>query len=185
MASVNIKSTVNSRTHTGLPHGWNVHDLYYAERIDNTHWKVHDNSRSSYIVWPVEDVEVIVEDTDWPPSPEALTRQEKSVPVELVSSGVVGPSRISSKGTNHQQIAKPKPKIASDGGATGYYDLPAGCNTLYDLIEHKNMNFSEGNVFKAIYRMGDKEGIDTLYDWNKIKFCAEREIARIKRKKNG
>lgn len=72
-------------------------------------------------------------------------------------------------------------KIASDGGATGYYDIPEGSVTLYDLIEHKNMNFSEGNVFKAIYRMGDKEGIDPLYDWRKIKFCAEREIARLEK----
>jgi len=73
-------------------------------------------------------------------------------------------------------------KIASDGGATGYYDLPAGATTLYDLIEHRDMNFSEGNVFKAVYRMGTKEGVDHLYDWNKIKFCAEREIARLEKK---
>lgn len=80
------------------------------------------------------------------------------------------------------QPTPPTPKkTASDGGATGYYDLPEGCITLYDLIEYKDMNFSEGNVFKAIYRMGDKEGIDPLYDWRKIKFCAEREIARLEK----
>lgn len=77
--------------------------------------------------------------------------------------------------------AAPKAKIASDGGSTGYYDIPPGCTTLYDLIEYKDMNFSEGNVFKAIYRLGDKEGIDPLYDWRKIKFCAEREIARLEK----
>lgn len=79
-----------------------------------------------------------------------------------------------------------KSKIASDGGSTKYYDLPKGVRTLYDLIEQRPqgvMNFSEGNVFKAVWRMGSKEGIDDLYDWRKIKFAAEREIARLEKLK--
>jgi len=82
---------------------------------------------------------------------------------------------------NGYTVITPSKKIRSDGGATDYYDLPAGATTLYDLIEHRDMNFSEGNVFKAVYRMGTKEGVDHLYDWRKIKFCAEREIARLEK----
>jgi len=41
------------------------------------------------------------------------------------------------------------------------------------------MNFSVGNIFKAAYRLGRKEGADTLYDLRKIMWYAEREIARL------
>lgn len=65
-------------------------------------------------------------------------------------------------------------KIKSDGGSTGYYAIPAGATDLIDLIEHKKMSFSLGNIFKACYRLGEKEGNDLLYDLNKIIFFAER-----------
>ena len=45
------------------------------------------------------------------------------------------------------------------------------------------MNFAIGNIFKACYRMGRKEGADELYDLNKIIFFAKREKKRIKRLK--
>lgn len=75
-------------------------------------------------------------------------------------------------------------KITSDGKATAYYDFPVGATTLNDLIEYKNMSFARGNIFKAAYRIGDKEGIDDLYDLNKIIYYAERMIAQIKNKTN-
>lgn len=37
----------------------------------------------------------------------------------------------------------------SDGGSTSYYELPAGATELNDLIEHKGMSFTLGNIFKA------------------------------------
>jgi hypothetical protein len=72
-------------------------------------------------------------------------------------------------------------KIKSDGGSTDYYKIPAGATDLIDLIEHKKMSFSLGNIFKACYRLGEKEGNDLLYDLNKIIFFAERMKAEVEK----
>lgn len=64
--------------------------------------------------------------------------------------------------------------IRSDGGSTSYYDLPPGAKDIGDLIEHKNMSFNLGNIFKACYRLGSKEGTEILYDINKIIYFANR-----------
>lgn len=70
-------------------------------------------------------------------------------------------------------------KIASDGGPSEYYDFPEGCSTLNDLIEYKGMSFAQGNIFKAAYRLGNKEGISLEYDLKKIVYYAERMLAQI------
>jgi hypothetical protein len=72
-------------------------------------------------------------------------------------------------------------KVKSDGGSTDYYKIPAGATDLIDLIEHKKMGFSLGNIFKACYRLGEKEGNDLLYDLNKIIFFAERMKAEVEK----
>jgi len=35
------------------------------------------------------------------------------------------------------------------------------------------MSFARGNLFKACYRLGEKEGVDVRYDLNKMKFFIE------------
>lgn len=148
MASVKIKNSKNSRTHDIIPLAFNLVDTYYAEEMDGTHWKVfHGDKRYGYIVWPVEDIEVLPK-----------TR------------------RISSKGANTQQIAK-----TSDGGSSPYYAILPGEKGAQDIIERKSMNFARGNVFKAAWRMGEKDVASELYDWKKIKWFAEREIARLEK----
>ena len=81
-------------------------------------------------------------------------------------------------------IMKPKPdiippvqkgpsdrkKVASDGGSTGYYALPPHATELRHLISHKGMSKTRGDIFKACYRLGEKDGVDVAYDLNKIKF---------------
>lgn len=74
-------------------------------------------------------------------------------------------------------------KIKSDGGSTSYYDLPEGATTLNDLIEYKEMSFALGNIFKAAYRLGSKDGADELYDINKILYFAERLKAKVERER--
>jgi hypothetical protein len=74
-------------------------------------------------------------------------------------------------------------KTKSTGWSTDYYELPEGAEELQDLIEHKDMNFSVGNIFKACYRLGEKEGTDAEYDLNKIVWYAQRELKRLR--KNG
>lgn len=75
--------------------------------------------------------------------------------------------------------------IKSDGGSTSYYELPEGAKELQDLIEYRNMSYSLGNVFKACYRLGEKEGADLLYDLNKIVFFANRMIDQEKKRQEG
>lgn len=67
----------------------------------------------------------------------------------------------------------------NNGGSTDYYELPGGATQLQDLIEHKEMSFSIGNIFKAAYRLNDKHS-DRVYDLNKIIWFAERELGVIK-----
>lgn len=71
--------------------------------------------------------------------------------------------------------------IKSDGGSSSYYELPKWASEIQDLIEYKNMSFALGNIFKACYRFGEKDGTDQLYDLNKIIFFAERMIKQIER----
>lgn len=70
-------------------------------------------------------------------------------------------------------------KIKSNGWATEYYQIPEGTKEIQDLIEHKKMNFAVGNIFKACYRLGAKEGIDYLYDLRKIAWYVDRELKRL------
>lgn len=153
MARVRIKNVKNSRNHTILPIGWNTVETYNADKIDDTHWKVRMPG-NGYIIWPVEDVEKLDD------------------PVEPV--GTVGPRRISGGGPNIQHIAK-----TSDGGSSPYYAILPDEKDAQDIIERKSMNFARGNVFKAAWRMGEKDVASELYDWRKIKWFAEREIARL------
>lgn len=73
--------------------------------------------------------------------------------------------------------------VKSDGGSTSYYAIPDYAQDLQDLIEFKRMEFGLGNIFKACYRFGDKDGTSKRYDLNKIIFFARRELARLDREK--
>ncbi len=69
--------------------------------------------------------------------------------------------------------------MKSDGGSSSYYLIPEAARDLLDLIEHKKMEFGIGNIFKACYRLGEKEGTSKKYDLNKIIFFAKRELERL------
>ena len=72
-------------------------------------------------------------------------------------------------------------KIKSDGGSTSYFELPDHATELRHLISYKNMSKSRGDIFKACYRLGEKEGAEIEYDLNKIKFFAEDLLEMYKR----
>lgn len=61
------------------------------------------------------------------------------------------------------------------GGSTDYYKLPHNATDLQDLIEHKDMSFARGNVFKACYRLGENK-VDPLRDLYKIQWFVDRMI---------
>lgn len=69
---------------------------------------------------------------------------------------------------------------ANKGGSTDYYKLPEDATDLQDLIEYKDMNFSLGNVFKAVWRLGECDHSDRVRDLNKILWFADRELNRAK-----
>jgi hypothetical protein len=72
-------------------------------------------------------------------------------------------------------------KVASDGLSTSYYELPEHATELRHLIAHKGMSKSRGDIFKACYRMGEKQGTDVGYDLNKMKFFIQDLIEMNKR----
>ncbi|OUU21287.1 MAG: hypothetical protein CBB97_16480 [Candidatus Endolissoclinum sp. TMED37] len=65
---------------------------------------------------------------------------------------------------------KDRRKIESDGLSTSYYVLPTHATELRHLISFKGMSKSRGDIFKACYRLGEKQGTDVAYDLNKMKF---------------
>lgn len=72
-----------------------------------------------------------------------------------------------------KQLITDRVKQPSDGLSTSYYKLPSHATELRHLISHKNMSKSRGDIFKACYRLGEKDGVDSLYDLNKMKFFIE------------
>lgn len=66
------------------------------------------------------------------------------------------------------------------GGSTPeQYSLPDGAKELQDLIEYRNMNFAQGNIFKAQYRRGTCSHSDDLRDARKTLWFAQREVERL------
>lgn len=74
-------------------------------------------------------------------------------------------------------------KENNNGGASDWYALPKDANTLQDLIEHRNMNGSVKDIFKACYRLGIKTA-DDLRDLNKMAYYSLREVGRITKRKD-
>lgn len=79
------------------------------------------------------------------------------------------------------------------GGSSDYYkvriDTPTSCAAAYtaecnDIIEALQMNYAEGNAFKAVWRRaalrrgGGKPGSTLMYESEKIAFFAKRLIAQ-------
>jgi hypothetical protein len=72
--------------------------------------------------------------------------------------------------------------MSNDGRACPeQYGVPEGAKMIQDLIEHRNMNFAIGNIFKACYRLGHCSHSDKMRDLNKIIYFAERERDRCSR----
>lgn len=85
---------------------------------------------------------------------------------------------------NHLKSRETQPVsnlIKSDGGSTDYYKLPDHATELRHLISHKGMSKSRGDVFKACYRLGEKDGAEILYDLRKMKFFVEDLIEMYER----
>jgi hypothetical protein len=71
----------------------------------------------------------------------------------------------------------------NNGGKTIYYDVPEGAETLNDLIEHKDMPFWRGEIFKAAYRINGKDNTTEERELNKIIYYANRGLNAAKKKR--
>ena len=78
-------------------------------------------------------------------------------------------------------MVKDRIKVASEGNSTAYYNLPSHATELRHLISYKGMSKSRGDIFKACYRLGEKDGVDPLYDLNKMKFFIDDLIEMYER----
>lgn len=70
----------------------------------------------------------------------------------------------------------------NNGGKTDYYKLDKKWEMVQDIIEDRNMNFSQGNILKAAFCFNTNRHQGTNYEreLNKIIYFAERELKRIK-----
>lgn len=71
---------------------------------------------------------------------------------------------------HYEHEVRDRVKVGSDGGSTNYYRIPSHASELRHLISAKGMSKSRGDIFKACYRLGEKEGVDVKYDLNKMLF---------------
>lgn len=70
------------------------------------------------------------------------------------------------------------------GGSSSYYDVTVNGTEIrcLDIIEALNMNYAEGNAFKAVWRIAaskqgkQKKGNTRLYDAEKVVFFGERLV---------
>lgn len=95
--------------------------------------------------------------------------------------------------------APPKVTETYTGGSSDYYQLeitktttegrPAYIAECNDIIEALNMNFAEGNAFKALWRRAAQRTLglrkagakdDGLYDAEKVEFFGARLVAQSK-----
>jgi hypothetical protein len=71
-----------------------------------------------------------------------------------------------------------------DGGPAEYYDMPANVITLNDVIEWKGEtswkgdSFHLGNILKAAWRWGIKEGTTKEYDARKFMYSGARLLMK-------
>lgn len=111
-------------------------------------------------------------------------KQDKDYGIkDLMSKDDLRGTKEQSKEKNYIMEDDIQSKQNNNGGASDWYALPKDANTLQDLIEHRNMNGSVKDIFKACYRLGIKTE-DELRDANKMAYYSLREIGRISGRKD-
>ena len=76
-----------------------------------------------------------------------------------------------------------KDSSRNNGGVTDYYALEPEWTTHQDVIEAREMNYAQGNIYKVActFNIGRHEATTYERELNKIIFFANRELERIKR----
>ena len=77
----------------------------------------------------------------------------------------------------------------NNGGPTDYYDCEPEWKGAGDIIEGREMNFNQGNIFKSAFcfNVGRHNATNYRRELHKIIYYAQRELARLeeKEKENG
>ena len=73
----------------------------------------------------------------------------------------------------------------NNGGSTDYYKFKENWKECQDIIEDRELNFSQGNIFKSAFcfNIGRHNATDYQRELNKIVYFANRELERIKNAK--
>lgn len=76
-----------------------------------------------------------------------------------------------------------KDDTINNGGSTDYYKINPEWKDLQDLIEERDLNYSQANILKVAFtfNLGRHEGTDATRDLNKIIYFAQRELNRLKK----
>ena len=72
--------------------------------------------------------------------------------------------------------------MRNNGGDTDYYQIDPKWTSFQDVIEAREMNYAQGNIFKVActFNVGRHEGTNYERELNKIIWFANRELKRIK-----
>ena len=108
-------------------------------------------------------------------------RDEPDEPGYWIKDPVLGWQKLDIPNPHDYEEARHSGASVSDGSHADYYILPTHAKELRHLISAKSMSFARGNVFKACYRLGEKEGVDILYDLNKMKLFVEDMLEMVER----
>lgn len=121
------------------------------------------------------------------------------IPCEECPLGTEGATFLNVREEYELLTAPPKDAETYTGGSSDYYQVeitktttegrPAYTAECNDIIEALNMNFAEGNAFKALWRRAAQRTLglrkagskdDGLYDAEKVEFFGARLVAQSK-----
>ena len=73
----------------------------------------------------------------------------------------------------------------NNGGNTDYYKFKENWKECADIIEDREMNYNQGNIFKSAFcfNIGRHNATDYERELNKIVYFANRELKRIEKEK--
>ena len=78
----------------------------------------------------------------------------------------------------HPETLTNKNTVTSDGSTASYYELPPWARELADLIRYKEMNGSQAEMFRALYRGSTASHSDERRQAKKVLAYAVDEIVR-------
>ena len=88
------------------------------------------------------------------------------------------------KDSDHSPDNSPSQASDNNGGSTDYYKFDKDWVECGDVIEAREMNYNQGNIFKAAFcfNQGRHTGTTDERELNKIIYFAKRQLALMHKK---